>query len=674
MNEETRCLAEDVATSLEALSSAAAPKGFPRDEALPSSITVFHAGRVLFSCYIPTSAGGIDISSSNNLINAFEGMMLSLPRAYVHDTLLRNLHFAYASLIMSFPTTTATASSDTSAISAMVGKGNAQSTVSASWGDIWEGTESLCGIYLSSVTACESCCLSVSTEEGRHELQLIFLALCWTYDVLSKREDGKESSGEAWKRNILKTLSRLLVHGLVKGSGKTENEEDMDEQLSNIMTLIENIQSLAGEYSCALGDMLSLDDNELGDASFVSALRTKFESEVAPPPQLQYLLAMLRSSSKSYRETTQSIMVPAAPLSQSVAPKEPQKSMTDIQIDHVKNILPALGDGYIEEALKCYNHDVERTLEALLQASEGDNSNVHPRLLTIPTNLGRKLRDRVDHYSANVNLHRGASAKDDGKEHAKIQKQRIKHEEQQAEAEAYLIENVSRTLGGLRVSEEGTDNDQYGLLGNGNEYNDDYDDQYDGIGDAGGMAGGIGGMDEGLYDVDVHNVHQKYDRGGAKNEQEMWRSYNKLIKDVDAESQFWEDNRNLNRGPPRKGENTDKREDGEGKTFHGPDKGKGGRLIGPDGKYLPIKRGGKKGRGGGGSAGGNINPGRGAGRGAGRGGGGGRGGGNGEGNEAKDGGDLSKVQNRRKNDNKAKIGNHHRKDRSTKKAAGGMVM
>jgi hypothetical protein len=53
------------------------------------------------------------------------------------------------------------------------------------------------------------------------------------------------------------------------------------------------------------------------------------------------------------------------------------------------------------------------------------------------------------------------------------------------------------------------------------------------------MAGGIGGLDKGLYDVDVHNVHQKYSRESAKNEQEMWRQYNKLIKGVDAESQFW---------------------------------------------------------------------------------------------------------------------------------------
>lgn len=210
-------------------------------------------------------------------------------------------------------------------------------------------------------------------------------------------------------------------------------------------------------------------------------------------------------------------------------------------------------------------------------------------------------------------------------------------------------------------------------------------------------------MDQGLYDVDVHNVHQKYDRGGAKNEQEMWRKYNRLIKDVDAESAFWEENRNLNRAPgSRPGkqkqksvasddEYDDAGEDGEGKKYRGPDKGKGGRRIGPDGKYLPIKRGGKKGKsggdggnGGGDNNAGNNNAGRGAGRG-GRGGQGGRGrggggrGGRGSGakgdskNTATE-ADMSKVQKRRKNDNKAKIGNHHRKDRATKKASGGMVI
>jgi hypothetical protein len=37
-------------------------------------------------------------------------------------------------------------------------------------------------------------------------------------------------------------------------------------------------------------------------------------------------------------------------------------------------------------------------------------------------------------------------------------------------------------------------------------------------------------------------------------------------------------------------------------------------------------------------------------------------------------GDLSKIQKRKKNDNKSRVGNHHRKDRATKKAAGGIVL
>ncbi len=132
---------------------------------------------------------------------------------------------------------------------------------------------------------------------------------------------------------------------------------------------------------------------------------------------------------------------------------------------------------------------------------------------------------------------------------------------------------------------------------------------------------------------------------------------------------------------PSTSKNTDEEgehEESDVKNYRGPDKGKGGRLIGPEGRYLPIQRGGKKGRGGGGGRGGDA-----GGRGRGdRGGRGGRGttnvASNGNANNKdggkRDDGELSKIQKRRKNDNKAKIGNHHRKDRATKKASGGMVI
>jgi hypothetical protein len=359
-------------------------------------------------------------------------------------------------------------------------------------------------------------------------------------------------------------------------------------------------------------------------------------------------------------------------------PLQKKQNMVDIQIDHIKSILSTLGEGYIEEALKCYNHDVGRTLEALIQLTEESGSggaiynNIHPRLCTLPKNLPRQLKKSVDHYTANVDLHRGATVKEDGREHVQRQKELIRDVERKAEEEALLMENVSRALGGLKAigtvqENDDFDNDDY-FQSNGNEYDDDYDDQYDGIGNDGGV-----GVDEGLYDVDTNNIHQKYDRVGAKNEQEMWRKYNRMIKDVQAEGAFWEDNRNLNRasgynkGPlPSAEENTG---DDEQKKYRSADKGKKGRLIGPDGKYLPIiKRGGKQanpggnpGRDGDNTGRGSVKPGRGAGKPQG-------GSAKGEGGD-----DMSKIQKRRKNDSKAKIGNHHRKDRATKKAAGGMI-
>lgn len=117
-----------------------------------------------------------------------------------------------------------------------------------------------------------------------------------------------------------------------------------------------------------------------------------------------------------------------------------------------------------------------------------------------------------------------------------------------------------------------------------------------------------------------------------------------------------EENRNLNRV---KQQNKKKAQDGsdeaEPKTYRGPDRGKGGRAIGPDGKYLPRKKGGKKGKAK-------------------------------EQQQQDNSGDKTKkagtstekgatgdmqtkIQQKRKNQNKAKIANHHRKERAQKKAS-----
>ena len=673
MTEIVSDLATDLADSYAAQSSSQDDE--EAASVLPSASQIYRTGRVLYHYHRDNHT-----TTSGNLVDGFDQLLSTIPPSHLTAVILYDINYAFAELVFAYASSS---SHSPTAILASIGSmlplraHAAKLSSKFTFEDVLHGTESICGIYLSRV-ACRALVLEEEGQDGSQLLQLVFLSLSWVYDCLTRSDDkGAEYDADVEMKDfILCSLSMMLRIGLLSSSNQSSDEDD-DEKLTNIMNTIQKIQEALGEYNCALGDMLDKEQNE--QDSFVNALRSTFTSKDVSqqqPPQLQYLLAMLRSSRRSSDDAKQPAAIPSSAATTELESKprqlQKQQNMVDIQIDHIHSILPSLGEGYIEEALKCYNHDLGRTLEALLQFSEESGSggtsynNIHPRLRTLPKNLPRQLKKSVEHYTANVNLHRGATAKEDGKEHVERQKEFIRSEVQRAEEEALLVENVSKALGGLKVSgvdqDSDEDDDDY-FQSNRNEYDDDYDDQYDGIGNDGGI-----GIDEGLYDVETHNVQQKYDRGGAKNEQEMWRKYNRLVRDVESESSFWEENRNLNRsGGVSKGAASAENEDNaEEKKYRGPDKGKKGRLIGPDGKYLPIKRGGKKASTGGGGRGGG-NPGRGGGKP-------GRGSGKSQG-EAKieeGGGDMSKIQKRRKNDNKAKIGNHQRKDRATKKAAAGM--
>jgi hypothetical protein len=288
-------------------------------------------------------------------------------------------------------------------------------------------------------------------------------------------------------------------------------------------------------------------------------------------------------------------------------------------VSQIKPLFPQLGDGYLEAALACYNNDIDRTTSALLEAEE-DPSSVHPRLQVLDKKLPARKRNLRSEYEAP-----GFSSNQDDIEAKEIQKARLKQMEKDEENEAYLLSVAM------------------------NEYNDEYDDQYDGIGDDGGATGGIGGADAGLYDVDYNAI----------------KAYNRIVKDLEADKTFWEESRNLNERKSKKenkptnardsnDENDDESEEvvseeGISKKYRGPDKGKGGRIIGPDGKYLPFPKkrqgGGKKQNKSTPSTQDNTKT------------------------ESKGGTELTKIQKLRKNNNKAKIGNHHRKDRAMKKAA-----
>ena len=223
---EVRALAEEAAT---AFSTPSTSRAHPE---LPSSITLYRTGRVLYSCHANGGTDGNRGGTSGALVDAFEDMTSCLPANHLRGA-LRNLHHAHASLIVSFAASATTTSPAISSLGSMIGK---PAVVASSWKDIVEGAESICGVYLSSATACQSCC--ASSNGGRNGAELPFVSLSWVYDYLCSHNED-EPREVAMQQLLLRTLSRLLVRGIVRGL--EESGEDADDRLSSIMTLIQNI-------------------------------------------------------------------------------------------------------------------------------------------------------------------------------------------------------------------------------------------------------------------------------------------------------------------------------------------------------------------------------------------------------------------------------------------------
>ena len=466
---------------------------------------------------------------------------------------------------------------------------------------------------------------------------------------------------------ILNILSSLLSYGFIF---PLQNKMDIreDEKIQQIMEVLQGM--LEDSYSSTtssycLGDLqlwqkqqqqqqerqsMKNGTNDVNSTSIESY--TKPLSEIIQfmftddvQAQKEYLLLVLSSAptspssldeqmNKTENQSNGQSNLSKVQQRQQQQPNQRKESALDRLIQQVHQILPHLGKGYIEAALACYNHDLEQTTNALMEG-EINPTSLHPRLRAIDKSLPERRKESRDTYDSFGSISTKDNDQKEEEEARKIQRERIKQMVASQEDEAYKL--------GVAIAM------------NDIEYNDDYDDQYDGIGD------GIGGADSGLYDVDFESI----------------KAYNRVTKEMEADRLFWEENRNINRrggGGNRKQSNNQGDEDNgdennedvdgdeEGssskqKSYRGPDKGKGGRIIGPDGKYLPHPKHRKKGgKGNQNSTGSNKNATS-----------------KNSGNEKKDGQggksqtEMSKIQKRRKNDNKAKIANHHRKERALKK-------
>mmetsp|Transcript_5683 Transcript_5683/g.10772 ORF Transcript_5683/g.10772 Transcript_5683/m.10772 type:complete len:644 (+) Transcript_5683:95-2026(+) len=441
---------------------------------------------------------------------------------------------------------------------------------------------------------------------------------------------------------LLGTLSSLLCHGLIKLHEGNDDDYDEDDAIQSVMTTIQLISTEQGQDSTCLGDLLQWQeeqlkrDNKMRGDNLKTLIETTFSNQVLA--QKEYVFQMLQSSPRRTKISQENVTSTTAT---TVDSKFNQHVKTKNQsggsyqhrlVSKIHELFPSYGEGYAEAALACYDHDVERTTLALLELQSNPNSSsIHPRLKVLDPKLPSRRKWGKERYD-DVDTEEDLEAKE-------IQKARIKEMQIQQENEAFLL---SAAMGG--------------------EYNDEYDDQYDGIGEG---EDGVGGMDSGLYDADYEAI----------------KAYNKATREIEADRLFWDKSRNTNQRKAKsrddnKGSHEDDSGDDDGsgvsdngeKKYRGPEKGKGGRIIGPDGKYLPFPKPRKNG-------GGNKNNTKTAfaSKASSKEGNGQKQilkGGNDTGKESKSSEEMTKLQKRRKNDNKDKIANHHRKERSLKKSAG----
>ena len=525
---------------------------------LPSLIQLYGMGVALYS-----AKDRADNATNKMMWDAYNRLLIIIPRDYARAK-LSTLNSGYAQML----------NDGNSSISS--------STKNRSLDSIVHATMAMCGLYLHSPTACR---LGFSTDLCRQ--------LSEAYDLLHQDKQQQQDKGEDTKnllKDILSVVGGLLGDGVLSDPSRSE-EEKLNTMLGTVQAMTED------DKNTCLGDLIVSGATNTSNKSVTQRVR----DELTESTQRDYLLLMMDSSTKGVETVGKNkakatsrvgntTAMPSAPTTKAVNPREE----IERRIQQVKDVLPDLGDGYVETALSSYQGDVSQTVAALLEG-ESNPASLPSALRMIDKKLpGRKREPSV-------------LTKQDDEEARRVAKERVAAMEKREEAEAYALAALN------------------------NEYNDDYDDQYDEL-DGGAKLGGTGGTYD---DVDLSTI----------------RTYNRVARASEQESAFWEDSRNRNReGKAGRGGGGG---GGGGAKKFGPDKIKGGRVVDADGKVVQRQKGGKKGRQQKANAAAAAKadaPTRGP--------------------EAS--ANMSKIQKRRKNDNKAKVGNHNRKDRAQKKAAAGM--
>ena len=481
--------------------------------------------------------------------NAYQQIVLTLPRSYFGRCFWT---FQNAMKVL------------TNRVSAVATASTADDKDIAS---LFEAVHSLRGLLSNSEEACQ---IAYSTDF------VSILALIHDQTLRLESLLSSSHSLEVSQREILQCLSHLLVDGClaIKLGNKSDNERHEQQPIEQ--RIMHALQAMEEQSTDTLSLLLEWQEqyetphrrleHALLESHKANSILTVGEGDTT---QLEYVIQMLETARLDQSRRKQS----AVDQSHSKQPRQVQSSLPskpvsaadelDRRIDQVQQVLPDLGAGFIETALSYYQGNVEQTVGILLSGVETDLPQPL-RLIDrqLPRRQKQSKRSKDDAESA-------AEAKQIVKDRVALEQQReqerykallyVSQEERQQQQQKQQASGLADGFSAMFTHAE--------MM-----YDDDVDDQYDDI------DGGLGGADSGWYDF------------------EKVKLYNQAVKDEEADQLFWEENRNTNRPAKKSNGNNNNTQQGEGqgKQYRGPDKIKGGRIIGPDGKV--VKNSGGRGR------------------------------------------------------------------------------
>jgi hypothetical protein len=520
---------------------------------MTSTSTTTAASQVLLSEleHLAETSSGLP---STQQLYAIGGILFRIRRKHQQDS-SDILYTAYQQLIDSLPESYLTRVFETyKKATTMLLESVSESSMME---DLISATEALSGLFSNSPRLCQLA-LAFSNEW--------MSILAAVYDAFVLKDASTTTTTTSQQNVVLSSVSFLLLDGLVLNKGNSTTTTTTTTTIE--ARLLEVIQAIEQKSTDCLRDLQAWQSQSEPSnrtlARSVKKLPTPTKDDDDVLQQREYILSMLESASQQQEAIHSSTRKTTAKRQhqqqQRPAPK-PVSAADELErrIQQVKQILPDFGEGFLETALSLYQGDVETTMSVLLN----DPAQYPSALRVLDRNLPRRRKER---------------SKEEAEESVKARqlvKERVALEHQQEEAKY-------KALVYMRAQERDAEEDpqqqqqQQQQVISTDEYDDDYDDQYD--------------------EVDVK-------LGGADDvlDFEQVKLYNQVTRADEAEGSFWEDSRNTNRTNNSNNNNNNDNNAAAGnnnnnneKKFRGPDKIKGGRVVGPDGKIVKKQGRGKK--------------------------------------------------------------------------------